>query len=165
MARLPKEDGGGGGRTYLDGVSPTLKQTETELADLDTGGRGQQPTDTTSYAITPISTLRLGGTVQWNTDTKQTQCGETVTDNSGEDAHRLNMEATLTHSQFKKLNTMRDRSTTIKLISAGYTGPATFDQLKWDRIEDANGTILPSGLEITEPMYLVQLQSQQDKGN
>lgn len=127
--------------SYLSGVEPTLKQDGTK--------------------ITPLATIRLSGTIPWDTSSKQLQCGESITDNSGEQTHRLNMEAVVNHQQFKALNQMRNNDTQITLVSAGYDGPVTFDQLKWDRIEDANGALTPNGAEDV-PLYTVQLQTKEN---
>jgi hypothetical protein len=147
MARDKPSTGVGGDEgkeeySYLSGVEPTLKQDGTE--------------------ITPLATIRLGGTIPWDTSSKQLQCGESITDNSGEQTHRLNMEAVVNHEQFKVLNQMRNNDTQLTLVSAGYDGPATFDQLKWDRIEDANGALTPNGAE-DAPLYTVQLQTKENE--
>jgi hypothetical protein len=130
--------------TYLSGVSPELKSD--------------------GAYVEPIATIRLGGTIPWKTESKQLQCGETVIDNSGEMTHRLNMEAVVSHTQFKTLMEMRTSSSSVKLVSAGYTGTVTFDQLKWDQVEDANGAVI-NGKEVNEPIYKVQLQSKQNENS
>lgn len=114
--------------------------------------------------IEPPVVTRFGGTLPFDTNSTQLQCGETVTDESGDMNNRLNMEMELTHTQFKKLISMRNSSNSLKLVSAGYSGKATFDQIKWDRKPDANGVVYPDGTNQREAIYTVQLQTKEDTG-
>lgn len=162
---------------------PSTEQLRTNTGDDEkTGGQDgdivpklvqEQEGGTTVRELEPISVTRLGGTLPWDTDSIQLQCGETVTDNSGDMNIRLNYEAILTHTQFKTLNEMRTgdvptddvteepASTTVKLVSNAYNGPVTFDQLKFDRIADANGAITQRFGEVKEALYKIQLQTKE----
>lgn len=112
--------------------------------------------------VEPLVVTRLGGTLPWDTESTQLQCGETVTDTSGDLNIRLVYHAIVTHTGFKELSRMRSRPTEVKLVSAAYTGPVTFDQLKFDRIPDANGAVTRDQGEIDEPLYEIQLQSKEE---
>jgi len=108
----------------------------------------------------PITVTRLGGTLPWQTDSIQLDCGETVTETNGDLNIRLVYECVCTKSQFEQLQQMRENPQAVRLVSAVYNGPVSFDQLKFDRVPDANGAILRSG-ETNEPIYEVQLQSKE----
>jgi len=112
----------------------------------------------------PLVVTRLGGTLPWDTESTQLQCGSTVTDTDGDMNTRLVYHAVCTKEQFKRLVAMRSSPQRIKLVSHGYSGPVTFDQLKWDRVPDANGVVTPSG-ETSQPIYEIQLQSKETQDN
>lgn len=115
----------------------------------------------------PIAVTRLGGTLPWETNSTQLQCGTTVTDTNGDQNIRLVYHAVCTKSQFERLQQMRSNPRQVKLISPAYSGPVTFDQLKFDRVTDANGIIV-DGQYRNEPVYEIQLQTKeqtQENGN
>jgi hypothetical protein len=116
----------------------------------------------TGLSFEPIVVTRLGGTLPWETNSKQLQCGKTVTDNNGDNNTRIVYHAVCTKTQFKDLQRMRARPMDVKLVSAAYTGPVAFDQLKFDRVTDANGTIVAEDGYTKEPIYEIQLQSKED---
>lgn len=132
-------------------VSPKLVQV------IDAGYLGQSD----RREFDPLVVTRLGGTLPFETESTQLQCGETVTDSNGDQNLRLVMECVATHSQFKILNKMRANPDTIKLVSRGYTGPVTFDEMKWDRVTDSNGSIDAGTGVSNEPHYTIQLQSKE----
>lgn len=151
-------------------VSPKLVQTVTE--DVDIGNRTSGfagATDASSVVtqreVDPIAVTRLGGTLPWDTESMQLQCGETVTSSNGDHNVRLVMECVVKKSQFEKLNLMRNNPEEVKLVSSAYTGPVTFDELKFDRIPDANGAITPGDGEDWEPRFTIQLQSKETDGS
>lgn len=111
--------------------------------------------------VEPIATTRLGGTLPWETESFQLQCGETVTSNNGDMNIRLAMEAVLTHTQFKKLSRMRANPADVILVSRAYDGPVTFDEMKFERVPDDNGGITAGDENGDEPRYTVQLQSKE----
>ncbi len=113
----------------------------------------------------PIAVTRLGGTLPFETDSMQLQCGETITENGGDMNIRLVMECVCTYGELEKLQQMRSNPDNIKLVSNSYTGPATFDELKFDRIPDANGAVVRGEGVSNEPLYTVQLQSKEDSEN
>jgi hypothetical protein len=108
----------------------------------------------------PIAVTRLGGTLPWETNSTQLQCGTTVTDTNGDQNIRLVYHAVCTKTQFERLQRMRGNPQQVKLISPAYSGPVTFDQLKFDRVTDANGVIV-DGQYQDEPVYEIQLQSKE----
>lgn len=112
--------------------------------------------------VEPLVVTRLGGTLPWDTESTQLQCGETVTDAGGDLNIRLVYHAIITHTDFKRLSRMRSNPTEVKLVSRAYTGPVTFDQLKFDRIPDANGAVTRDDGEISDPLYEIQLQSKEN---
>lgn len=124
-----------------------------------------QETENGRREFEPIVVTRLGGTLPWETESRQLQCGETVTSNNGDMNIRLVYECVCTHTQFKKLQQMRSEPTAIKLVSAAYSNPITFDELKFDRIPDANGGIIRGEGENNEPRYKIQLQSKESESN
>lgn len=136
-------------------VSPKLVQVE----PVDGGGYA------TVREVEPITVTRLGGTLPWETESTQLQCGATVTDSNGDRNQRLVMQATITHTQFQTIAEMRQAPQDVRLVSRGYNGPVTFDELKWDRIPDANGAIINDEGENNEPQYEIQLQSKEDEEN
>lgn len=113
----------------------------------------------------PISVTRLGGTLPWNTDSKTLQCNETITDADGDSNIRLDYECTCTLNQLRTLQRMRANPNNVELISPSYSGPVTFDQLKFERVPDANGGIRADVGEDNQPRYLVQLQSKEESEN
>lgn len=115
----------------------------------------------TDLVYEPNVVTRLGGTLPFDTNSEQLQCGETVTDNNGDMNMRLNMVSIASKDDFAILQQMRSNGATIKLISVAYSGPATFDEMKFDRIPDANGSITIDGTE-RGPFYKVQLQTKEN---
>jgi hypothetical protein len=140
-------------RATLGKVSPKLVQ------EIDADGDGEPEI---RREVDPIAVTRLGGTLPFDTDSKQLQCGETITRNDGDENIRLVMEAVITESQRETLMEMRSDPEVVKLVSAAYTGPAIFDELKWDRKTDANGAVSRTHGEIDEPIHKIQLQSKQN---
>jgi hypothetical protein len=128
--------------TLQSQVSPKLVQGERELE--------------------PIVVTRLGGTLPWDTDTAQLYGGDTLTDSSGDKSNRLVYKAVVTKTQFETLAAMRQAATELRLVSAAYTGLVTFDELKFDRITDANGAIIKGSGSTDEPLYEIQLQSKEN---
>jgi hypothetical protein len=118
-------------------------------------------TDPVEIEFQPQVVTRLGGTLPWDTESRQLQCGETVVDNNDDFNIRLNMECVANHDQFRLLQRMRANPSQIKLVSAAYSGPVTFDELRFDRITDANGAVTPTGPD-EQPMYQIQLQSKEE---
>lgn len=111
----------------------------------------------------PKVVTRLGGTLPWDTDSVQLDCGKTVNTVSGDMNIRLVFHCVAPKSELEKLELMRAESSRIKLISPMYNGPASFDQMKIDRITDNNGTIVVGPDENhQEPMYEVQLQTKEE---
>ena len=137
----------------LGELSPKLVQ------ETDTDGDGEPEI---RRELEPLVVTRLGGTLPFDTDSRRLQCCESVTGNDGDQNIRLVMEMVISDSQRETLWDMRDAAATVKLVSASYTGPATFDQVKWDRIADANGAYTRTQGAIDEPMYKVQLQTKED---
>lgn len=150
-------------------VSPKLVQeTPTDAA----GGEAisgnaiarDVPNVRTKREVEPIAVTRLGGTLPWDTDSMQLQCGRTVTSSNGDMNIRLVMECIVDQAQFKKIKLMRASPDEIKLVGRAYTGSVTFDELKFDRIPDANGSVKVKGGKDYEPRYKVMLQSKEDEG-
>jgi len=123
--------------------------------------------DTDERLFDPLVVTRLGGTLPFDTNSVQLDCGETITTNSGDMSIRLVMHCVCPKSQFQTLQEMRQVGAEIRLVSDAYSGPATFDELKFDRIPDANGAVVRGSTDnYDEPMYEVQLQSkEQDDSN
>jgi hypothetical protein len=114
--------------------------------------------------FTPDVVTKLGGTLPWDTDTRQLQCGETVVDNNKDFNQRINYECVATKSQLTTLFQMRNSADTVRLISAAYSGPITFDELVWERISDSNGAVTAANGADEQPRYKVQLQSKEESG-
>lgn len=110
----------------------------------------------------PLAVTRLGGTLAFETEGMQLHCGETVTESNGDQNIRLNFECVATQGQFNDLQQMRSNPEQVKLVSRAYSGPATFDQLKFDRVPDANGVVVPGVGTINDPVYTIQLQSKEN---
>lgn len=119
--------------------------------------------NTKRLELEPVAVHRLGGTLPWDTESTQLQCGETVTSANGDMNIRLVMGCIVTQSQFEKLSRMRERPEEIKLVSRGYTGPVTFDELKFDRIEDSNGAYIAGQGRSNEPQYDITLQTKESQ--
>lgn len=113
----------------------------------------------------PLVVTRLGGNLQWETDSTQLQCSETVTSQDGDQNIRLVFKCIATQSQFKELKKMRSGEGRTKLVSRTYTRPVKFDELKFDRIPDANGSVIRGEGQSDEPLYELQLQSKEDDEN
>lgn len=109
----------------------------------------------------PRVVTKLAGTLPFDTNSEQLQCGKTVTESDGDLNIQLNMEAVVPHSKLKTIHEMRQYDSQIELVSAAYSGAAKFDQLKFDRLPDANGAMTVNG-SVEEPWYTVQLQSKED---
>jgi hypothetical protein len=135
------ESGGGGGSSSFEQISPKLVQSNGNLE------------------FNPISVTRLALTLPWETESRQLQCGETVTDNNGDYNGRLVMEAVATKTQLEQLQQMRSEPSNARLIAPLYNGPVTFDEMQIERVPEANGAIVRGGGETGEPIYEVQLQS------
>lgn len=118
--------------------------------------------ETVERTFVPLVVTRLGGTLPWNTNSTQLQCGTTVTDNSGDMNIRLVYECVCTHSQFKTLQEMRQEPAAVRLVSQSYTGKVTYDELKFDRVADSNGAVIAGDENTNEPIYTIQLQSKED---
>jgi len=110
--------------------------------------------------IQPDVVTRFGGTKPFDSDSTQLQDGQTVTDQRGDTNVRVNMEMVLTHSEFILLNEISNTGNRLRVVSSSYTGPATFDQIKFDRIPDSNGQVTPNGAT-QNALYTVQLQSKE----
>jgi len=111
--------------------------------------------------LQPDVVTRMGGTLPFDADSVQLQDGQTVTDERGDTNIRLNMEFETSAAGLRILNEMRDSDQQIRLVSTSYTGPATFDQLKFDRVGDANGVVFADGESRKEARYTIQLQSKE----
>ena len=116
---------------------------------------------TEDQELQPAVVTRMGGTLPFDADSVQLQDGQTVTDERGDTNIRLNMEFETSANGLRTLNEMRDSDQQIRLVSTSYTGPATFDQLKFDRIGDANGVVFADGESRKEARYTIQLQSKE----
>jgi len=142
------------------------EETDAEDAVADFVGVGTtiptEPTEPTRREFTPDVVTRLGGTLPWDTKSTQLQCGETVTDASGDMNIRLVYHCVCTQSEFERLKRMRSAPQTIRLVSAAYTGPVTFDQMKFDRVVDENGSVIRGEGLNEEPKYKIQLQSKEE---
>lgn len=110
----------------------------------------------------PNVVTALGGTLPWQTNSTQLQCGDTITENSGDMNFRLNYECVCDFTELNKLQRMRSQTGNIRLVSNFYSGPATFDELVVQRIADANGAVVRGEGEEHEPRYRVQLQSKEE---
>ena len=115
----------------------------------------------TIESFEPNVVTKLGGTLPWETDSAQLQCGKTVTSNNGDKNLRLNYVSVAPKSEFDSLVRMRQMDGTMKMVSAAYSGPVTFDELKFERIPDSNGFITLEGSR-NEPLYEIQLQSKEE---
>jgi len=113
--------------------------------------------------IEPLAVTRLGGTLPWESETVQIDGGETLTGSDGDQVIQFVFKAVITKSQFETLAEMRARDTRLRLISSAYTGPVSFDELKFDRIPDANGFVRQDGSNSEQPLYEIQLQSKEDE--
>lgn len=118
-------------------------------------------TEPVEIELQPQIVTRLGGTLPWDTESRQLQCGETVVDNNDDFNIRLNMEAVVNHEQLRLLQQMRTNPAEVKLVSAAYSGPVTFDELRFERVPDANGAVTATGPD-EQPMYEIQLQSKEE---
>ena len=116
-------------------------------------------------AITPDVVTRFGGTLPFDTQTTQLQDGQTVTDENGDMNIRLNMEAILPYEELQTLNLMRSSGNQLFVVSPSYSGPATFDQFKFDRIPDDNGRVIRNDRNRKTASYTVQLQSKEQSQN
>jgi len=116
--------------------------------------------------IKPDVVTRFGGTKPFDSDSTQLQDGQTVIDERGDTNIRVNMEMVITHAEFLTLNEISNTGRTFRVVSSSYKGKATFDQIKFDRIPDANGQMTANGAT-ENALYKVQLQSkeQSDKDN
>ena len=112
--------------------------------------------------VEPISVERLGGTLPWDTESEQLQCGETVTSTSGDHNFRLVYGAIITFDQLQKIQFMRQNPDLVKLVSRFYTGFVNFDELQVERIADANGAEIRGEGHVDGPLYEIQLQSKED---
>jgi len=104
---------------------------------------------------------RYGGTLPFDATTIQLQDGTTVTDSGGDINLRLNLHAEVTYNQLRILNEMRNGAGSLFIISPSYSGSATFDQFKYDRVPDANGRVTASGRREQTAIYTIQLQSRE----
>lgn len=179
MPRIEAPDAGTDPEGILDGLSPKLVQ---EIY-VESDGSEEPATSTPQTVETtvglddgdgsryvrrefePLVVTRLGGTLAWDTDSTQLQCGETVTDSNGDMNLRMVYHCICTQTQFAELQLMRQNPEAVKLVSRAYTGPATFDELKFDRIADANGAIVRGEGTTREPLYEIQLQSKEDESD
>jgi len=119
--------------------------------------------DNIEREFAPLVVTRLGGTLPWDTDSTQLDCGQTVTANSGDMSMRLVFHCEAPQSELQTLQEMREAGTQIELVSNFYSGPATFDELKVDRIPNSNGAVVRGTSEnYDEPMYEIQLQSKEE---
>lgn len=121
-----------------------------------------QETDADTIEFSPEVVTRLGGTLPWDTESTQLQCGETVTSNNGDLNFRVVYEAVCVQYQLDNLSQMRSNPSGITLVSPMYTGPVTFDELKIEHITDANGAVHAGVGEMSGPFYKIQLQSKED---
>jgi len=110
----------------------------------------------------PLTVTRLGGTLPFDTNSTQLQCGKTVTEASGDMNIRLVYHAIVTLDQLAELRKMRKHPDKVELISHFYNGWANFDEMRVDRVTDANGVVTPTG-ETNQPIYKVQLQSKESE--
>jgi hypothetical protein len=149
-----------GGDVRLDTISDQQARDELEIVPKlqQLGGENN---DTVIREFTPNVVTALGGTLPWNTDSKQLQCQQTITEADGDMNIRLRYECVATKSEFIKLQRMRETPQDIYLVSAVYTNPVTFDQLKFERVTDSNGHITTNQGVREEPKYEIQLQSKE----
>jgi len=152
-----------------DIIPKLVQEIARDPEDVDTGNLPEEfvtelsdPQSVTRREFTPNVVTRLGGTLPWDTQSTQLQCGETVTDANGDMNIRLVYHCVATQTEFETLLKMRNAPQTIRLVSAAYTGPVTFDELKFDRITDENGTVVRGEGLNEEPKYTIQLQSKEE---
>lgn len=131
------------------------------------GGSSTQfnPETTTRREFAPLVVTRLGGTLPWDTQSTQLQCGETVTDANGDMNFRLVYHCVAPKSELETLQLMRANPNDVKLVSNLYSGPVTFDEMKVDRVPDTNGAVVQGVGERDEPYYTIQLQSKENSEN
>jgi hypothetical protein len=154
------DDGGGIGGDVLDNLSEFSSSVSPKIIQrVDEDGDGEFEV---RREFDPLVVTRLGGTLPWETDSMQLQCGETVTAQDGDQNIRLVFKCICRHSEFKTLMKMRGGNGRIKLVSRTYPRPVKFDELKFDRIPDANGAVVRGEGEVNEPFYKVMLQSKED---
>lgn len=111
--------------------------------------------------LAPDFVSAFGGTLPFDTDSTQLQDGQTVTDQNGDQNIRVNMEMVLTGGQLATLQQMRQSGNQLNVVSVGYSGKATFDEIKFDEIPDDNGRITADGQRIDDATFTVQLQSKE----
>lgn len=121
-----------------------------------------QDTPDGKLEVEPIAVTRLGGTVPWDTESAQLDCGETVTGSNGEQSQRVVYKAVVDKERLETIAAMRRNANTLRLVSAAYSGTITFDELKWDRIRDANGAVVRGEGDNAGPFYEIQLQTKDD---
>jgi hypothetical protein len=149
---------------FQQGVVPKLVQTTavepSDVSDAERLDRAVREENTLEFE--PIAVTRLGGTLPWERDQMQLQCGETIQETNGDQNIRLVYECYCTLTQFETLAEMRANPEAVELVAPSYTGPVNFDELKYERVPEANGGIVRGEGENDEPRYTVQLQSKED---
>jgi hypothetical protein len=143
-------------QAFEAGVTPKLIQERTaQEAD-----EGEDPIPRREFE--PIAVTRMGGTLPWNADSTTLQCNQTVTDVDGDDDFRLNYEASCTLAQLRTLQEMRAAPEAVRLVAPLYNGPVSFDQLKVERLPDANGGVRRGEGADPQPRYTIQLQTKEN---
>lgn len=155
-------------------LTPKLVELEQVPTDEDTvieGGPNASDVDVSfeqNYEelvvreFAPDVVTELGGTLPWDTESAQLQGGETVTSNGDDMSFQLKFRCVCDSPELRKLLRMRSSPDKIRLVSVLYKGPVTFDQLKVERLPDANGAVEADGTENPYPRYDVQLQSREE---
>jgi len=156
--------------TAIDGVrgatpDDVLQREQTRSAETAAFLQEVDANKNVIREVKPDAVLRFSGTLPFDADTTQLQDGQTVTASRGDQNIRLNMEMAVGYSEFQQLARMRTSNNQIRLVSPSYSGPATFDQIKYDRLPDANGAVFPDSGSVEEARYVVQLQSKEQSDN
>ena len=132
-----------------------VSNTAPKLVSVDSQGN-------TVNEIQPQVVSRFGGTLPFDADNTQLQDGQTVTDPGGDENIRLNMECVLNYDEMLTFQQMRQSENSIRVIyNRVFSGPATFDQVKFDVVSDANGVLYADGEYQDTEQYTVQFQTKE----
>jgi|APHM01.1.fsa_nt_gi hypothetical protein len=115
--------------------------------------------------VTPVATESLNARSKNDSKTHKTLCNDVQIESLGEDEWRITLSAFVVESQLERLIEMRVATNEVRVITNFKSfQDVQFDEISVKQTEDMNNFAgkLPSGVNVDQPLYKVELQTQDE---
>jgi len=121
--------------------------------------------DDTGRSVTPVGTESLQAETSNDSKTHKTLCNDVQIEPLGEDKWRITIMAFVVEEQLETLIEMRPAENNVRVITNFRSFQSVqFDKFRVKQTEDMNqfSGKLPSGVGVEQPLYKVELQTQDE---